>query len=323
VIGKEEFLTPPRTLNPAGEDRVVGLEFEFAGLDIEEVTRIVAGMFGGTPAKQNDFIYQVTGTKIGDFTVEIDSAFLKEERFKEFLRAVGVNDLGEMVVGEILMRLATIAVPMEVVTPPVPLEDLSVMETLREGLKGRRALGTNASLAHAFGLHINAEAPSLAPEDILNVLRAFFVLYDWLKADAEVDPTRKILPFIDPFPEAYIRTVLNPDYHPTTRQLMGDYLAANPTRNRALDLLPLFAHIDEAFVKGRAKEAALVKPRPAYHYRLPNCRVDEPGWTVAQEWNRWVRVERLAYSGSDLKRLAQEHLSEPRTVVSWLADKLA
>ena len=34
--------------------------------------------------------------------------------------------------------------------------------------------------------------------------------------------------------------------------------------------------------------------RPTFHYRLPNCRVDEPDWRIAHEWNAWVTVEALA-----------------------------
>ena len=37
-----------------------------------------------------------------------------------------------------------------------------------------------------------------------------------------------------------------------------------------------------------------VKARPTFHYRLPDCRVNEPGWSVADAWNRWVYVESLA-----------------------------
>ena len=38
----------------------------------------------------------------------------------------------------------------------------------------------------------------------------------------------------------------------------------------------------------------LISPRPTYHYRLPDCRIDEPHWSLALEWNRWVRIEEIA-----------------------------
>ncbi|OBX33760.1 putative amidoligase enzyme [Halomonas elongata] len=38
--------------------------------------------------------------------------------------------------------------------------------------------------------------------------------------------------------------MLDPDYQPDLRTLIDDYLEYNPTRNRELDLLPLFAYLD-------------------------------------------------------------------------------
>jgi hypothetical protein len=56
------------------------------------------------------------------------------------------------------------------------------------------------------------------------------------------------------------------------------------------------------------QERHLVKPRPAFHYRLPNCMIDEPEWTVAREWNTWVAVERLAADPGRLGALSREYM---------------
>ena len=45
--------------------------------------------------------------------------------------------------------------------------------------------------------------------------------------------------------------------------------------------------------------------RPAYHFRLADSRVDEPDWTLAFEWNRWVLVERVADDADLLAHLAE------------------
>jgi hypothetical protein len=120
------------------------------------------------------------------------------------------------------------------------------------------------------------------------------LLYDWLVEEARIDFTRKLSSFIDPFPEPFRRKVIDPDYRPDVDGLIDDYLADNPTRNRPLDMLPAFATLRHDRVLAAAKEHDQVKPRPTFHYRLPNCCVDDPAWTFAQEWNRWVAVERLA-----------------------------
>ena len=60
----------------------------------------------------------------------------------------------------------------------------------------------------------------------------------------------------------------------------------------------------------RVEDPHLVKARPAYHYRLPNCLVDEPTGRSRREWNTWVTVERLAANNRDrLDAMAREYLN--------------
>jgi hypothetical protein len=54
-----------------------------------------------------------------------------------------------------------------------------------------------------------------------------------------------------------------------------------------------------------------VRPRPTFHYRLPNCLVDDPSWSFALEWNRWVEVERLAEDPVRLARACEEARALP------------
>ncbi len=50
-------------------------------------------------------------------------------------------------------------------------------------------------------------------------------------------------------------------------------------------------------------ERKLVKGRPAFHYRLPDCKINVPGWTAAAPWNRWVYIEKLAANDALLLEL--------------------
>ncbi|MBC7171885.1 MAG: amidoligase family protein, partial [Polyangiaceae bacterium] len=52
----------------------------------------------------------------------------------------------------------------------------------------------------------------------------------------------------------------------------------------------------------------LVKARPAFHYRLPNCELAQSGWSPALDWNRWVVVERLANTKELLEELSNAYL---------------
>jgi hypothetical protein len=152
---------------------------------------------------------------------------------------------------------------------------------------------------------LNVEVPSRDEETLLRYLQSFLVLYDWLSDVIDVDVTRRIGPFVNPFPEDYRMKVLDPSYTPNLDTLIDDYLLANPTRNRPLDMLPVFATIDEQKVALAAKDFDKVKARPAFHYRLPNCLIDDPAWSIAIEWNRWCEVERLADDPERMRELEQ------------------
>ena len=73
-----------------------------------------------------------------------------------------------------------------------------------------------------------------------------------------------------------------------------------------LDLLPLFADIDKELIFSYPVETDLVKARPTFHYRLPNSMVDDPGWNIAADWNKWVEVERLAGDEARLSRMTDD-----------------
>ncbi|GAB4071098.1 amidoligase family protein [Ancylobacter sonchi] len=89
-----------------------------------------------------------------------------------------------------------------------------------------------------------------------------------------------------------MRRVLADDYWPDPDGFARDYLAANPTRKRSLDLLPLLLH--RAADQPLPRFAGKVRPRPAFHYRLPLARVGQRGWSILDDWERWLAVERLA-----------------------------
>jgi hypothetical protein len=103
-----------------------------------------------------------------------------------------------------------------------------------------------------------------------------------------------------------VRSAIAPSYSPNRAQLIDDYLDANPTRNRALDMLPLFAYVDESRVRERVQDER-IKARPALHYRLPNSEVDRADWNLNTPWNDWLVVERLAAHPARLERLCEAY----------------
>lgn len=324
------FPLPERLRTTQGSVRRLGVELEFAGVSLDQISELVADFYGGTVEVHNRFVHTVHDTRWGDFQIEIDTAMLKNRAYQPFLESFGFN-LDEKPyrdrVDDVIARVAGTVVPHEIVTPPIPMDEVHELEQLREKLQKVKAKGTRSSVLYAFGLHLNPELPETSSAHILASLRAFLLLWDWLSLRSEVDWSRRLTPFINEFPDAYRRLVLNPDYAPDDQQLLRDYLTHNPTRNRALDLLPVFREIHgDAAVKGMdPEEAALVKPRPAYHYRLPNCRIDEPDWTLAQEWQGWVSLEWLAERPETMQAMSRLWLARAAPVFAsvdkeWAAE---
>src|SRR5690606_21527584 len=296
-----ELLHPPLTHNPQGALRRVGVEIEFAGLDALQAATCVRQLFGGRIVEHDPYSFSVENTCFGDFKCELDShyAHATEEdsrSLKDLLFGLlddrQAQDLARKA-GALIGDVARHWMPVEVVGPPTPYSEIAAYDRLADALVEAGAQGTQESLIYSFGMQLNPEVAAYDADYIRRHLQAYCLAAEGLRAAIQVDVTRRILPFVDRFPSAYLRLLLRRDYRPQLEGLIDDFLLHNPTRNRELDLLPLFAFLDEERV-GKAVDMTLVKARPTFHYRLPNASLGERGWSVLQEWNRWVQVERLA-----------------------------
>ncbi len=289
------FATPPETMNHEGKPRHVGVEIEFGSVSTLAAAEKVHALFGGRLEREDQHRYHVCDTRLGDFLIELDSQYVH--------RVPGAEDDKQQLADRlrsILGNISELVVPNEIVCPPVELDQLPELEALTDALVAIGASGSSASPLYAFGCQLNPEIASREPGWILAMLRAYVLMSPWLRAIIELDFTRRLASFADPFPADYARLILDAGYQPDMDKLIDDYLAWNPTRNRELDMLPLFAWIDEDRVRSRVPDTR-IKARPTFHYRLPDARIGEPGWSLALEWNRWCVVERL---GADADRLA-------------------
>lgn len=282
---------PSRTHTAANVERRVGVELEFTGLTIERIGATLHEVLGGEIRPTSAYEYTIANTALGDFAVELDYAFLKERgrRSTESGLFEDIERVSEDVLGAVAKRV----VPFEIVGPPIALSALHRLHPLIEALRAAGARGTSQSAIYAFGLHLNPELPDLTTETLLGYIRAFAVAFDWLRRVSAIDLSRRVFPYIQPFTKAYVRRVCDPGYAPTRTELIDDYLVENASRNRALDMLPVFAHLDEARVRAAVTDH-LVKARPALHYRLPNCEIEQPGWDLRPAWKHWLVIEELA-----------------------------
>ncbi|MFZ1415086.1 MAG: amidoligase family protein [Defluviicoccus sp.] len=299
------MLAPPVNWTDAGRERRIGVEIEFCGLSVPQAAQLIAGLFGGSIETLEPHRAMVRCSRWGDFVIELDSAYAHPDTWRSAtdvparLRAV-VEQLATAV-GRTVGDVASLWMPIEIVGPPVPLATLVELEQIIVALRDTGAEGTDQGWLFAFGTQLNIELPATNAATILGYLKAYVLLSPWLRQTVAPDRMRQLLPFIDPFPDDYIARVIDPTYAPALPELARDYLAANPTRNRELDLLPLLAHTGQTVpdLGGKA-----VKARPALHYRLPDTRLSDPAWGLIAEWNRWVEVERLAHDPAALARLA-------------------
>ena len=293
------YVAPPRERTDEGHIRRVGIEVEYGGIGVRETVPLVRAVLGGDVLHEDLTEAVISVPELGDFRVEIDSTLFKDQRILglfglESDDGESLSPFAETVEG-MLVRVASGVIPHELITPPIPWNVLHRLDPLWEKLPEAGARGTHESILYAFGLHLNIEVPDLRVETLVAYLRAYLLLEEWIREQAQIDWTRRaVLPYIDPFGESYRRKVLNPDYAPTMARFIEDYLEDNPTRNRSLDLLPIIATVDPEAIRGRVEQEHLVRARPAFHYRLPNSELGRPQWSPAIDWNRWVQVEELA-----------------------------
>ncbi len=289
---------PPTTKNYDGHERKVGFEIEYSGLPLKNAAHIVRDLFSGKIEEVTSATYKVIDTKLGDFILELDAISLQkvaestkktEDKVEESL----LDDIS-LHIGKAIGSAGEKIVPFEIVSPPISLSDLPKLEELRKRLLEAGAKDTKENLYTAFGLHINPEVSSLDADYIIRHIQSFLLLAPWLKQLHHIDLTRKVTSFIDLFPKSYLQLVLDKKYTPSTEQLIRDYHEHNPTRNYALDMLPLFVHIDEPLVRKLYGKKEKINKRPTFHYRLPNCELANVDWSFNTEWKRWLKVEELA-----------------------------
>nr|WP_246547235.1 amidoligase family protein [Ancylobacter defluvii] len=264
----------------------VGVEIEFTSLSVRDAAQALQRGFGGRVAQEDPQAFHVLGSRLGDMRIELDIRHVHPHRGAgnplSGLPAALVMGLGDL--------LAPF-VPRELIVGPFDRSELERVNELVAVLHEAGARGDGATLFDGLGLHFNVAQPSGDPRQIVATFKAFLTLEPQLRrevgagllARAHAPPA---------FPPDYVRRVLAAGYWPDLATFTRDYLAANPTRKRSLDMLPLLLHFsaDAAFPRFAGK----VKSRPAFHYRLPLACVGRTGWTIAEDWERWRTVERLA-----------------------------
>ena len=294
--------------------RKVGIELEYAGLDIKKSAQIVQELFSGECSFKNQLVCDINNSDLGDFKIELDAIPLQkllqkvESHSKE-------GDVAAKELAQMLSKASATIVPYEIVAPPVALNRVKELERLCQRLGEHGAKSTKDHFYYAFGMHINPEVCAMDPGYILNHIQSFLLLSPWLVTQHQIDLTRRITSYIDPFPGAYYRLVLDKTYQPDTEQLIRDYHQYNPTRDRGLDMTPLFAYLDETLTRSLYGKEEKINKRPTFHYRLPNCEIGNPNWSIQGQLDIWFEVEKLAHHNDRLESLIEKWQSHEKKMM--------
>ncbi|MCG7393621.1 amidoligase family protein [Microvirga sp. ACRRW] len=305
-----DFLSPPVLRNERGEVRSVGVEIEFVGPSAEKTVQALHEALGGRIVEVDPHSFALKDSAIGELTVELDSRILHPGKSSGSRSGVLPK------IAALFGFAASYLVPCELVTGPMPIDRLRDLDRILDILRRLGAKGTQDAPLYAFGLHFNPEIPRQDAQTLAAFMKSFVLLNPWLRREVSPDRTRDLLGFADPFPTDYVRRIVSPDYWPDIPRFIDDYLSANPTRNRDLDLLPLLHHFDRERVRASLPNEK-INGRPTFHYRLPDARASDPGWSIAPEWNRWVAVERLAFDREKLDAAGSTYLAFKGEDKSW------
>lgn len=293
------FHSLPVPCDEGGKVRKVGVEVEFIGLSARVAAQALRDAFGGLLLEEDPHAYLVRTDRLGELIVELDIRYahaLREDR------TLPVR-LGPRL-APLLGSALSAVVPRELISGPLTIDRLPEIDAAVAVLRAAGAAGRGVTRFGSLGLHFNVDPPQLDAPALVTLLKAYLLLEPWLRQETTVGRPRwwSFLPA--PFPPGYVRRVVAPDYQPDLSDFTDHYLAANPTRNRGLDLLPILLHLDEARVRS-VLPFEKIGNRPVLHYRLPQAYVGDPAWSIAGDWNRWVAIERLATAPERLRALGR------------------
>lgn len=277
----------PERFRTDGAVRRVGIELEFAGVDEAAAARIVADVTDGAASRRGERDWLVETPQLGPCEIYLDTRF---------------RDGVAHVAGQVGLDLARLIVPVELVTAPFDPAHMPMFDRVIDALRQAGAVGSRKGVLLGFGVHLNVEIADDTVDHLWRVTTAFALLEPYVRQTTGIDVSRRVLPFIQPYPDALV-DALCASTPESLSQFIDTYLEHAPTRNHGLDLLPAFAHLAPGQIDGKLKDGTETKPRPAYHFRLPDCRIDEADWSIAAPWSAWLATERLASAPALFERL--------------------
>lgn len=286
--------------------RKVGVEIEFAGIDAPGAARVLARVLGGEVEVASPYLARVTSSRLGEIKLELDTRYAKAAEdpglIDRALEALGARETA----ADMLAHVA----PVELVTEPLGSSELAILDEGIAALREAGLEGTKEATLNAFGMHLNIELDPPDPARAIRVAAAYAFAEHWLRVIEPPDNARRATPFIDPYPSGYLRALaheMEGGRVPAIEDFIALYARWNPDRNRGLDLWPLLGHLAPETAE-RVRGRLVKNARPAFHYRLPDCRLGDPTWSPRDALARWDRLEAAASDADSLETLRRASL---------------
>ncbi|MDB5508449.1 MAG: hypothetical protein JWL93_918 [Hyphomicrobiales bacterium] len=267
------------------DDVAVGVEVEFVGLSARAAIEALQAALGGSIAEEDAHAFSLSDSAVGGVAIELDLRHVHPHR-----AAPGLLKPRSGRTAAWLGTLVQPIVPREAIFAPRPANRLDEIDKAIDVLRTAGAQGDGKTLFDTLGLHFNIAARRLDVSAIRATTLAFARLDTWMRADITRGDRRLAAQLAAPFPAAYRDALEQGPADQSQAEFVDLYLAHNPTRRRALDLLPLLLHLDPERVRARLPFEKIA-PRPVFHWRLPVAHVGRPHWGVMEDWGRWLAIE--------------------------------
>ena len=193
---KQRYLLPRVLTDQHGQVRRAGFEFEFGNLPILETAEALQNSLGGSLDIKSPFEATLHYSSIGKLKIERDANILKSVKYRKWLEQLGVAFSPGSVAHGIETNIdnaSRLLIPCEVVTEPIPFDQLDKLDELILTLNSLGAEGTQDSLIYAFGMHINPSIPNSDADTLKKYIQAFLLLSTWIIESANIDITRRFL----------------------------------------------------------------------------------------------------------------------------------
>lgn len=157
----QEIALPPVTRTEQGDERRNGIEIELNGLTLDRLAEVVSDQLQLKIKQSSRYERTLTGDDAGDWIVEVDFRLLKEMGQKERDNGDIADDMA-VFAEDTLSRLADHVVPLELVSPPLPMSRMTevnkLVEVLRE--KAHKEPQHGQLMPSVYSLTLKFQAPT-------------------------------------------------------------------------------------------------------------------------------------------------------------------